>query len=357
MTTLIQLYTGQNIQQSHAEPMMVTNVNTVMSHIKNGSAGLSELCLQLRTIARMDKAAYTRNKIRLPFFCCAAFEGNIRHSKNFRFAESFVLDFDHLESEQQIREHILPALKSDETIVMGFVSPSGKGIKILFALNAPIASLQDFSTFYKNFALTFSKKYGLEKNTDTTTSDATRICFLAHDAEVYFNENATPVNWHAFMPSLPVSNQHLFNQTAEVEQSSNGALPTEESNKASLPQATYDQVIMRLNPQKVTRQKVPLVVPEILDQVAVQIQAAIAGAGWQLKGITNIQYGKKIAAANGFVWAEVNVFYGKKGFSIVRSPKTGTDLAFGNNLETLIWETIQTPCEVDYGNYPDIEVV
>lgn len=41
--------------------------------------------------------------------------------------------------------------------------------------------------------------------------------------------------------------------------------------------------------------------------------------------IKNIQYGKKMRFALGLKQAELNLFFGKKGFSVIVSPRTGTD--------------------------------
>ena len=41
--------------------------------------------------------------------------------------------------------------------------------------------------------------------------------------------------------------------------------------------------------------------------------------------VCDIQYGKKFKFRLGLKLAEVNVFYGKRGFKVVKSPKSGTN--------------------------------
>ena len=41
--------------------------------------------------------------------------------------------------------------------------------------------------------------------------------------------------------------------------------------------------------------------------------------------IVNIQYAKKVKVRMGMKEAEVNLFYGKRGFSVVISPRRGTN--------------------------------
>lgn len=152
MTTLVEIFMGQNIQQSHTEAMVPTTLAQLAQTIKTGANGLDELCKQLRTILKMDKAAYGKHKLRLPFFCCAAFDGNIRHSKNFKYIDCCVLDFDHAPSQAFVQESVLPILKSDERVALAFISPSGKGAKAILMLNSPVTNIQEFSLGYKNLA-------------------------------------------------------------------------------------------------------------------------------------------------------------------------------------------------------------
>lgn len=186
---------------------------------------------------------------------------------------------------------------------------------------------------------------------------------MAHDPQVFVNPNPVPVIWQQYLPQATIFNapKEALLKTSNNKGAEHEQKEEEDKPKAVAPQKpkigtdTYAQVVKRLNPTAVIRPPKELVVPEILEQVAVQVQVAIAAAGLQVKELRSIQYGKKIAAARGFMWAEVNVFYGKKGFSIVRSPKTGTDKTLSEELEQLIWRTLQQPCEVDYGINPDAD--
>ena len=51
----------------------------------------------------------------------------------------------------------------------------------------------------------------------------------------------------------------------------------------------------------------------------------MASQGAVLAEVINIQYGKKLRFRVGMRKAEINLFYGKRGFSVVQSPRTGTD--------------------------------
>jgi tetratricopeptide (TPR) repeat protein len=65
-------------------------------------------------------------------------------------------------------------------------------------------------------------------------------------------------------------------------------------------------------------------VPEQLEQILEKLTEYIAEAGVKIDEVSNIHYGKKIKLRAGVLQAEINLFFGKKGFSVVKSPRQGT---------------------------------
>ncbi|MBZ5857566.1 BT4734/BF3469 family protein [Flavihumibacter profundi] len=331
MTDLVTLYKGIDIHQSHKEILQPISINEIASQIKLGDAGLKELCAQLATILRMDKSAYIRHKTRLPYVCCGTFDGNIRNGR--------------------------PAIIADNQVALAFISPSRKGFKVLFMLDSPITLMEDYRQFFRNYALHFSEKNGLGNYIDQKTCDATRVSFLSYDPECYMNSSVDPVQWQLFLPQLhaeALSGQNGGPGKEVLQGNGEKAQFKEKSNPSKeLPAEVYKAVVERLNPKAHRKTPKQVFVPEILEQLAVQVQAAIILKGFQLKDIKDINYGKKIVIASGFLWAEVNIFYGKRGFTVIRSPKANSDQKLGEQLEFLIWEVLNRPAAVDYGMHPD----
>lgn len=52
--------------------------------------------------------------------------------------------------------------------------------------------------------------------------------------------------------------------------------------------------------------------------------------------IRNINYGKKLRFKIGFKQAEINLFFGKHGFTVVQSPRTGTDPDLNNLMAEVV---------------------
>ena len=92
--------------------------------------------------------------------------------------------------------------RNDPHAAAAFVSPSGKGIKIVFRV--PVAA--DASEYQRNFAavrahvaLIYAAKV------DEAAKDVARLCFVSHDPAAFYNAAAVPleVDGHDVSPKLP----------------------------------------------------------------------------------------------------------------------------------------------------------
>lgn len=55
------------------------------------------------------------------------------------------------------------------------------------------------------------------------------------------------------------------------------------------------------------------------------LRLCVSEKGVAITEVLNISYGKKLRFKIGLKQAEINLFFGKQGFSVVQSPRTGTD--------------------------------
>jgi len=88
-----------------------------------------------------------------------------------------------------------PAKKVDEMrfdphIVAAFVSPSGNGLKAIFAIPGDVEKHRDAFEAAKRYLST----YGLEA--DESGKDVSRLCFLSHDAELHYAPDAVELPVH-----------------------------------------------------------------------------------------------------------------------------------------------------------------
>jgi hypothetical protein len=191
--------------------------------------------------------------------------------------------------------------------------------------------------FYKLFATDFSKQYALDQVIDTRTSDVTRACFISYDENAHYNPSVDVVDISAYVNTL---NPHeMFWEKKQIEKAEKEQQTLEDKEKP--PKTDVDsEVVQRIKeillktPPKL--KKPPAYVPEQLNEIIGELSNYICQTGVEIKEIVNISYGKKIRAKVGLKEAEINLFYGKRGFSVVQSPRTGTSAEMNRMLANLV---------------------
>ena len=76
---------------------------------------------------------------------------------------------------------------------------------------------------------------------------------------------------------------------------------------------------------KKQKEQKPIFVPQVLNDIIDDLVQYIEQTGVSVTEVRNIQYGKKLRFDLGLKEAELNLFFGRKGFSVVSSPRTGTN--------------------------------
>lgn len=115
-----------------------------------------------------------------------------------RLAENLVehsglltIDLDNVENLAETKFQIY----QDPYVLVGFVSPSGTGLKLLIQLENPkehLSSFLDFGVYIKN-------TYGLL--IDQSGKDVNRPCFVSHDPDLYHNPDAKPYRIIGYKPA------------------------------------------------------------------------------------------------------------------------------------------------------------
>ena len=327
---------GQNIQSS-TDTLKKVKVENVYHAIKRPKPETESMIRRLRIVRNIDAKQYACLKKQLPYLVCGMFNPPYRKKENFAYTQYFILDLDHLTMKGFDIGRLRSEIESDARVVMCFLSPSEDGLKVMFRLTERCYDANIFSLFYKLFCKQFSMKYHLEQVVDTVTSDVSRACFVSMDAEAYFNPDAQAVAINDYVDETdPLAFYDLKHQIEkETKQASK-----EGKNDSSATDTVDDDVIRNikslLNPNGRTKEKPMAYVPEELERIMDDLQQYIAGTGVAITDVISIQYGKKIRTAVGIKQAETNLFYGKRGFSVVISPRTGTNQELNEVVAQLI---------------------
>jgi hypothetical protein len=324
------------------DPLRKMEVEQLFQVIKSPSPELQNKIRQLRIVRNIDAKQYAALKKQLPYFVCGIFNPNIRRTENFAYCDCFVIDIDHISEKGLNVQSLRQKIENDSRTLLSFVSPGEDGIKVLFRLAERCYDAGIFTAFYKSFLTDFSRQYGLQQVADLRTSDVTRACFVSFDPNAFYNPNATPIEIHAF---IDVNNTF---ETLQAKKSIENELKKQQRQPEPLGEKSDvdDDVIGKIKailfkvPKPI--EKPPAYVPEQLNEIMTDLQVFLLDAGVVINEIRSISYGKKIQASIAHKQAEVNLFYGKRGFSVVQSPRTGTSAEMNQLLADLVQAFIQS---------------
>ncbi len=102
----------------------------------------------------------------------------------FKSVRYILMDLDHIQANLDI---LRETLRHDPEVFMCFLSPSGDGLKIAFALEKEVTSEVEYKRIYQHFRSLVKERYGVETD---DIKDVARACFLSYDPDIYVNESA-----------------------------------------------------------------------------------------------------------------------------------------------------------------------
>lgn len=335
------LSVGNNLI-SQADALKKVKIDYLFHSLRNPKPDIKKKIVQLRIIRNLDPKQYAMLKRQLPYVVCAAFKPPYRRTENFAYTEYFILDIDHLYEKGLDLQQVRQKLQADTRVMLCFLSPSEDGLKVLFHLKERCYDAGLYSLFYKVFLRDFSMQHGLEQAIDERTSDVCRACFVSIDEKAYYNPQAEPVDLDSYLQRDDVYS--LFEMKSSLVKEMKEAEEKEDKNERIIDPGAdvIDRVKALLNPKAIAREKFEPYVPQQLNEIMDDLKAYVEETGVQLYEIINIQYGKKMRFRAGMKLAEINLFYGKNGFSVVQSPRCGTSVEFNELMSQLVNSFIYT---------------
>lgn len=341
-----EMMAGRNIRQKD-DPLQKVEVSRLFAAVKNPKPHIQSLIKQLRTILTIDENRYRQLKVHLPYVVCGNFHPPYRRTEHFGFIRHFIVDIDHLAEKEMDINVLKQKLQSDDQVEMVFNSPGNDGLKVFFKLKEKCYDPAQFSLFYKVFAREFSEKYQLSQVVDTSTSDVTRACFVSWDPGAYYNPESSAVPMEDY---INFEDHHAVKKLQQQLKVPNGKTPQGNSVKQPLTEDLLEAIKSRLKPERRSKPAKIIHTPKALEPIGLSVTRKVNEFDIQVRDILNIHYGKKFIFTYGAgSWTEINIFYGKKGFTIVRSPKRGRD----ENLEEVVFQIL---CDLFY-SIPEIAPV
>lgn len=316
---------GQHVTQSDTEVLKAISIEQI-HHLLTGKEGdMPNLIRRLRAIRRLDQKAFERAKSFLPYICCSCFASGIRNEKNFLEAYGMILDLDKCFDNQKEAQELKHKLRTDPHIALMYDSPGGNGIKAVLLFDQPVTDAPMYKHIYKHIASSFGQLHQVTRYIDFKTHDTTRVSFLSHDPEAWLNPVPVPIDTKSCMPDL--SHQHK-QDVAEVPQA------------GGIAEQDYERILQLLGTRKSAKPKPAVFVPEELQYTRQLITEAVAQFGIEVSSVADMQYGLKFRFRKGLHLAEINLFYGKKGYTVVISPKRDTHPKLNELIGRLIEQVI-----------------
>lgn len=328
---------GKNITALNDRMMKVTE-DYLVNSLRHPKPEIEALIHQLRILYTIDNAQYGKAKRSLPYIVCGIFKPEYRKKDNFAFIDRFIIDIDHLCSKGLELSAVREEVNADPRVYISFASPSEDGLKVMFRLKERCYDAGQYSVFYKEFLRRFSEEHHLEQVVDKVTSDVSRACFMSVDPDAYHNPASEEVCLEDFISTdNPLD---FFEMKSEQEHIEKELKKQQEQEKAQQPKGPEEEVMRqikeRLGVGRSPKEQKPVFVPEELQAIMADMKTFIENHDLLVKEIVNISYGKKVKAQLGRKMAEVNVFFGRKGFSVVVSPRSGTDEQLNQLLKDVI---------------------
>lgn len=325
---------GKNIIDAK-EPLMKVKVEYLVNSLKKPKPAIFSRISQLRIIRNIDAKQYASLKRQLPFVVCGIFNPPHRKTENFAYTEYFILDIDHIYDKGLNMTQIRHSIENDPQVLLSFLSPGEDGLKVMFKLSQRCYDEGIYSLFYKAFLKNFSTRHGLDQVIDSKTSDVCRACFISVDNNVYYNPAAQLIDINSYIPHDDVNALFELKSTL-IKEEKLSAAKEEPKRDVDPSDEVIDRVKALLNPNATKPAKNIPYIPQQLDEIIEQLKHYIESTGIMVYDIINIQYGKKIRMKMGFKEAEINLFYGKNGFSVVKSPRCGTSVQLNEMMAQLV---------------------
>lgn len=324
------LYIGHNIRANPPETLSLIEPEPLLHLLSAGDSPLMAEVARLRKLAQLDKKAYATAKLGLPYLIGAVFGDNIRHTDHFEAIHYLILDFDQCLQSPVQSQHLRQRIALRSEVWLMFVSPNGSGLKVWFRLQEPCTDPAVFKAFYRAFSSKFAEDIDLLGTLDTRTCDVTRVCFLSHDPSTYYSPNATPLDWQHWQ-----AKQDEFNDI-----SLDGSLNIELPSKPTLNTEVYQQILKKVNPKAPARPHNEPHVPALVESVQATLVQLLEVHDIGIEQLVRLPYGLKFCCMRQLKRAEVSVFYGKRGFSVVKTPKSGTDGMLTDEVYTLMYNLL-----------------
>lgn len=173
MSNIVTIF--KNIKETEAP--FHKDVLLILDRVKNGSS--AELVKSIRT--EKDKTKRNELKKLLPAICFSGTFNKRNDTSLLKHSGLICLDFDNYEKTKTMQDD-KDKLSKDKYVFSVFVSPSGKGLKVLIKIPSDVDNHIDYFNALEDY---YSSPYF-----DKTCKNVSRVCYESYDKLIYINEDS-----------------------------------------------------------------------------------------------------------------------------------------------------------------------
>ncbi len=325
---------GKHVTQA-GDQLYDIQIEKIHKALLNPEGEVATLQRKLQAIRAMDPGQYRKMKVTLPYVVCAQFHPKIRKKENFLYVDRFLVDIDHLSDFGLEMETLKNTLKKDPRVELLFASPSGDGLKVLFKLAEKISDSNYYVVFYKSFCLSLEQQYKLGPALDHKTHDVSRCCFMSFDPDAFYNPDPESIQAVAYISEDSFFEMDTVQKEAvKIEKEHQVQVKALQNEDKSQPGQDLPEEVLAFIKEKIgqktrkPREK-DHVQPEELQDVMDRIGTYLNEIHAAIESVNPISYGRQVKITAGKSWCEINVFFGKRGVSIVGTTKSGSHKELG----------------------------
>ena len=173
MSNIVTIF--KNIKETEAP--FHKDVLLILDRVKNGSS--AELVKSIRT--EKDKTKRNELKKLLPAICFSGTFNKRNDTSLLKHSGLICLDFDNYDKTKALQDD-KDKLSKDKYAFSVFVSPSGKGLKVLIKIPSDVDNHIDYFNALEDY---YSSPYF-----DKTCKNVSRVCYESYDKLIYINEDS-----------------------------------------------------------------------------------------------------------------------------------------------------------------------
>ncbi len=188
-----------SIRSTEPQKLLLTDI---FLGIKKGGS-IKDLIIEIRSTT--DKKKQTKLKGKLGVVTFNASFSPTKRAEDFVFHNGLLIaDFDGYATVKELNKE-RKRIEADKHTLMCFLSPRGKGLKVLIKIPKPTAD--GHKLYFKEYG-----KYINSKHWDTTSQNVNRLCFVSYDPDIFLNQDSTLFNPKVTAPKQTIITPSITTQ-------------------------------------------------------------------------------------------------------------------------------------------------